>query len=223
MTVYYVTFHGTLETGTIDEQFIWGIAIDRAGDIAEGGEESLAVDCEEALDLFITTTGGQLSSSAKYTQIRVAEVLDLTPEPGTPSLAPAHRRDLVPVRSFNGSAEMLPPQCAVAVSLIAGRYPSGPSKGAVMRGRFYLPGLEVEIGNYTSAGTLSDNVRDKIADGAQAFVQHLDQALENQAVQVWSRSVGVTQTVEEVRVGRIIDTQRRRRGMLKEDYAIRSI
>ena len=110
---------------------------------------------------------------------------------------------------------MLPPQTAVAISLGTSR------SGRRGRGRFYLPPLTSDA--LTTDGLLKSSVPPRIATAAQTFVRALNTSAPGQdlsmAVVVSGKPFTNYAKVTKVRVGDLVDTQRRRRKSIQEDYS----
>lgn len=114
----------------------------------------------------------------------------------------------------NGSA-FKPPQCAVAFSLITG------VPGASRRGRIYWPAIGATIG----ATLRLANVQ-ATADQAAALVEGLGAVAafaEPMQPVVYSPTLDVNTPIIAVRVGNVVDTQRRRRDRLVEAYSTASL
>jgi hypothetical protein len=111
-----------------------------------------------------------------------------------------------------------PNQCSLVVSLTT-RVTRGPAH----RGRFYMPLPSHYIG---ADGCISIADAQAVADSAAAFIESISDVPgldipSSPGVVVMSRksSAARTYNVEGVEVGRVIDTQRRRRRSLPENYA----
>lgn len=122
-----------------------------------------------------------------------------------------------------GAAGAIPPpnQCAMVVSLRA-----DVSRGAASKGRFYLP-LPVTSTLDATTGLLAADWVGAIEESSTTFVSQLNAALQVTVpgffgwfVAIMSRKATgpATRRVENVLVGRVIDTQRRRRRSLPESY-----
>jgi len=112
-----------------------------------------------------------------------------------------------------GSASTIyPNQVAMAVSLTTGF-----SRGPAHRGRFYLPlpSIPVDANGSISAGAASG-----VAAQIDELIATLNGLQAGQKVSVMSRKLGspAHRAVTGVEVGRVLDTQRRRRRSLIEDY-----
>lgn len=130
------------------------------------------------------------------------------------------------------SSSMLPPQCAVVVTLDAippeGILEPFPQRA---RGRFYLPAPATSV--MDNAGLLGPASLNAFLDWAQAFINDL-QGMEitdpppglpgHHVDVVIASSVDATaRQVNSLRIGRAVDTQRRRRGDLLEQYVRRPV
>lgn len=144
-----------------------------------------------------------------YNEVTVAAIIN--PEPPDPRLAAATHVTFTPVAG-TGTGGMLPSQCAIAVSMVAGTRPNGvPAKG-----RFYLPGPS--FGNVSSTdGTLAAATRDKIRDTIANWWGLMNASGHRPAL--WSRTYGTVVGWDKIRVGSTVDTQRRRRNELPEAYS----
>lgn len=108
---------------------------------------------------------------------------------------------------------VMPPQSSVVLSLLTGR------PGRSYRGRMYWPCLNAsfDTGKVTLTpavvGTLAENAAQLLTDIGDAA--GVDFAMKPA---VASTVLGVQTLVTEVRVGTVVDTQRRRRNQLQETY-----
>lgn len=121
-------------------------------------------------------------------------------------------------RSITGvgtaSTNGLPPQCSVVVSFLTA------GAGSRNRGRMYLP--PTSAGTLTTTGRLASAAQGAIADAVEALFDGL--IASGQTVTVRSEvGGGASSVVSTIRVGDVIDTQRRRRGSLGENYVARTI
>lgn len=112
---------------------------------------------------------------------------------------------------------LLPNQCAVVLSLRTA------TPGPRGRGRIFLPALAAAP---NGAGRLDPATRDGILAQSATLVAGLREAVEtNTASDLWSLVVasgagqGLLSRVNSLRVGDVIDTQRRRRDALVESYS----
>lgn len=104
--------------------------------------------------------------------------------------------------------ESLPYQCATVVSLLTNqRNRSG-------RGRFYTPSPAVD---QVAGGRLAAAAVTATLTGAGELIDGLTAA--SLTPVLYSRTTKETTVVQELRVGNVIDTQRRRRNKLVEEYS----
>lgn len=113
----------------------------------------------------------------------------------------------------NLSESNLPSECAVCVSL---RTQSASRAG---RGRFFLPAPGA--GRINTAGRLTSTVTDDIADAAVSFLAPV--ATGSLVPVVASQTAAGHQPLTGVRVGDVLDVQRRRRDALVEVYDSRTL
>lgn len=108
-----------------------------------------------------------------------------------------------------------PPQCALVVTTV------GAERGPARYGRFYLPGF---IGPLDTDFRISAANQTQLLDASVAFVKAISDAVGAPALMsadmlnISSRAGGVKQSVDHIRVGRVVDTHRSRRRSLVEDY-----
>lgn len=198
-------FYGTLLSGA--EQFQHSLVVDDA--VVAGDEEVWSQWAADAIaDAFAAVpSANPFPSTTAYTGVSAAEILNLS----TGALSAAHHRT---VSHAGGGSGNLPPQCSVAVSLTGGQR----ANGTPIRGRFYLPGPRNETNFFASNGRLSTGGQEAYWIFADALVWSLNRELQDAAPQVWSRALGNTTTVTEVRVGKAVDTIRSRRADIPEEY-----
>lgn len=121
----------------------------------------------------------------------------------------------------SGSSSSVSPAETICVSLR-----SGQSLGKGNYGRMYLPHTRLPL---TTGSPYGDSTaQSTFATAAQTFVQGVNddaQAVDAQvAMKIMSQAQGTpAKTVDQVAVGRVIDTQRRRRRSLTENYQFRTI
>lgn len=110
------------------------------------------------------------------------------------------------------TAEMLPFQCATAVSL---RTIFATRSG---RGRFFLPPVSVAA---IASGRLLTTATNTLADGVEALM--LSMQTGGATPVVYSRVARAAVTINAIDVGNVIDTQRRRRNKLIEARETRTV
>jgi hypothetical protein len=119
---------------------------------------------------------------------------------------------LADIAGGGGPAFAKPNQVCQVVSLLTGF-----SRGPAHRGRFYLP---LPIWEVDDTGRISTGEAANCSDSADTFVTALNATNANWKVGVFSRKLGAAghRAVIGTQVGRVLDTQRRRRRSLVEDY-----
>lgn len=110
----------------------------------------------------------------------------------------------------NGDGFLHPFQVALVATLRTGL--RGPSH----RGRFYLPGPNVEV--LATDGTISDAHRDTYFTEVGTMLDAVNTAVGSGRTLCVASSKGYNTPVTASQVGRVLDTQRRRRRSLAEDY-----
>lgn len=122
------------------------------------------------------------------------------------------------VPASGGGPINMPPQCAVVVSLLTG------VPGRRYRGRMYLPCMSAEVGTNFRLATLDQQA---IADDMATLIQEWQAAFNAGTASLTPVVVSETgllcTEVQQLRVGNVIDTQRRRRDTLLEDYVTASL
>lgn len=117
------------------------------------------------------------------------------------------------------SSSALPSECAVVCSTLTG-FP-----GRSKRGRFYLPGLAPHV--LASSGFLGTEEVTTLLSACQAVVQALNavEAGGDPVAEVVVRSavLGSYTTVNALKMGNVMDSQRRRRNAIIEDYQTASL
>lgn len=110
-----------------------------------------------------------------------------------------------------GSNERMPAQVATVISLRTAR-----GRGYASNGRMYIPASPT-LG--TNTGMMSAGDAESIATAAATFLSTIGTALSTDVVVGSAVGAGLLETVTGVRVGRVPDTQRRRRAGLPEMYS----
>lgn len=120
-----------------------------------------------------------------------------------------------PALNGAGSSNM-PPQVAIAVSLL-----TDSTRGKAHRGRIYLPCLVSQI---SGAGLIGSSGLSLLTPRAHTLIAAVNAALPSpNAVSVLS-STGEAKHVTGIAVGKVYDTQRRRRRSLREDpYSLSAV
>lgn len=110
------------------------------------------------------------------------------------------------------STPVYPNQIALAVSLTTGF-----SRGAAHRGRFYLPSPSIEV---ETDGLILAADAVQVGTAVDSLIVALNALDAGMATAVFSRKLGAAahRRITGNEVGRVLDTQRRRRRSLVEDY-----
>lgn len=115
--------------------------------------------------------------------------------------------------SGSGTGTLMPPQCALAVTLLGSQ-----PRAAAGRGRFYLPAPAV---TFATDGRISAANAESIANAAAGLVNRLNAALNGDVCIVGPQTekgrAPAYQRVAGVRVGRVVDTVRSRRSSFPEE------
>lgn len=203
-----VTVSGQLGlTGSGYEKFAWGFAI--------GGSfisDALADDVVDAVEAYFSDPGTFVHGSAKMTQVKFASIDADGHYVGVPYV--------VASTVVGGGADTIhPPQVSWCVSVAAVPDPGDPiTPSGRRRGRWYLPLPVPAIDSAT--GEVSDrSTAATLASNTVAFIEATNAAIGGPAIVVAS-SIDGNHTINQVRVGRALDTIRSRRRDLLEDYAI---
>lgn len=214
--VQRVTISGTMFGG--NEEWSTGFFLGQEGSDAADASDLTATAILNAWRTFFEAAGSNISAAYLTTQVKVAAI-DATGHTELDQVYYAY-----PATELNGSvgAITLPPQCALVVTLLSDR-----PRGKASKGRMYLPGIAAMPNSGT--GKLSAADTGTIADGMQTFFDTLagsfdvpDQLI--LAAKGTGPVPGLTAQndfVETIRVGDVIDTQRRRRNGLVETYVSR--
>jgi hypothetical protein len=116
-----------------------------------------------------------------------------------------------------------PAQCALVATLT-----TAVPRGLASKGRMYLPGVAAAI---TDAGKLSNTVSGAVATNLKTFFDSVNASIDATGSVITASpgskpplvGAGVFRPVTGVRVGDVIDTQRRRRNQLVEIYENRNL
>jgi hypothetical protein len=211
MAVYLLTFSGTLMSGS--EQFSHTLAVDDTGSSSDTAVLAAGVS---ALNAMVGTSGflALYPTTTKWTNVKCALVTNLS----SGTLFAGVNTAVNHTGTGASAATHLPPQLAIAVSLVAGPKPNG----TPYRGRFYLP-CPTAGASGISEHLLTTTGRTTLLNGVEALMDGLTDATEGRSPQVWSRKDGLTSTVRSIRIGRAVDTIRSRRRDIPETYETRAL
>nr|CRY96451.1 hypothetical protein [uncultured prokaryote] len=110
-----------------------------------------------------------------------------------------------------GQNASMPAQIAVVISLRTAR-----PRGRASNGRMYVPALPSLVAN---TGKFSAADATDIAVAGSTMIGAIGEALDTECVVASAVGTGLLETITGVRVGRVPDTQRRRREGLVEEYS----
>lgn len=203
--IYRVDVPTLLPSG---EQAIWSHWLESPGDETElDGAVSAADDFMTSLSTN-DDFGAFFSASITFGPVKVSEVTKATG---------------VVVATLNGTVSFpggniegpLPPQCSAVVSL------GTLLAGASHRGRYYLP--SPYAGSVVASGRFRGDDLDNLV--AALVLAHTEEssALGEPILVVYSRKLHSTTAVQYLRIGDVVDTQRRRRDKLIETYHIATL
>lgn len=211
-----VTISGTMFNGA--EEWSTGFFLGQEGADAADGSDAGAAAILAAWETFFEHTNSKISSSYRVTQAKIAAI------DTNGHTEPDHVYYAYPGSTITGSSAIntLPPQCSLVVTLLSDR-----PRGKASKGRMYLPGIatlpDAATGKLLSAtvGAIADNLKTFF----DALVGHVD--IPDQLI-LAAKGTGPVPAltaqndfVETIRVGDVIDTQRRRRNGLVETYTSR--
>jgi len=188
------------------EQWVCRLNVTSSSTLMTDEEADTALpDLVTAVTAFVTSGSSLLSTQTALEYVKFNRITP-TGHYATPTLP---RTQLVdPAANGSGSAT-LPPQVAVAVSLL-----TAISRGKAHRGRIFLPCL---VGEVDSHGLIGTSGLTNLGPAAHTLIAAINAALPTpNAVSVLA-STGESQHVTGLAIGKVYDTQRRRRRSLKED------
>lgn len=193
-----VAFGGTLFT---DE--IWAMGFHLAlGSTPQIDPHTL----QSALLGFLLDSRAGFTTAAKLTYIKANGINPLTGK----YIAGDTREFVVsPAQQLGNAGEPAPAQMAVCVSL-----GTDLARGRSSKGRFFIPTVSRII---DASGRITTTSAQDTATSAAEMITKIN-ALGSHKVVVWSKIGQQAEPVTHVRVGRVMDTQRRRRSSMSEDY-----
>jgi hypothetical protein len=205
-TTWIFAISGTDEVAQVD----LSMAADSPDQVTNTPDETFIEGARDAMENLLATSGLGWATYSKFVGVKTVAV-------GTTG----HYIDeplLLSVAGEQGSTDGVPPQCCVVLSEW-----SGETLGIGNYGRLYLPHClpTFESGTPYMTTTVQAALRDAFADFIGAM-NTLGSALTPAAhtkIMTQAASAVVDKTVTHVRVGRLVDTQRRRRNRLSEEYS----
>ena len=195
------------------EQFSFGVNLSDPGDISSSrfSPEGLA-DVVADSSAFFANGSARISGDCRLREVKLAKI-------GTNGL---YRADpliaAVNVPGGAGPGLRYPPQVSLAVSL------QSATRGPRGKGRFYLPGPSIAFDGGNAQMSLADVTA--VRDAATAWISALNNwpgVDANDPKVTIASSSGINSDVTGVRVGRVLDTIRSRRGQIPEGYTALSV
>jgi hypothetical protein len=212
-----VTLSGTMFQG----QEVWSTGFFLGQEGADAGDPSqAAVDAIRDLWVaFFTNSTSRISSNYQFTQAKIAAVgaNGFTEKENVVYSYPA-------ATTVGGvSTETLPPQCALVLTLLSDR-----PRGKAAKGRMYLPGIASSPG---TNGKISTTVATGVATNAKTFFDGVRANFNMPGLPIlaakgsgaFAAMNAQNDFIQTIRVGDVIDTQRRRRNGLTEVYTSRTL
>lgn len=211
-TVNRITLSGTMFGGA--EEWSTGFFLGQEGSGAQEMTQAGLDQIRDAWATFFSAAGSMISSQYRFTQVKSALIAD------TGKTIDGSQMYSYPGATVSGAvaAGTHPPQCALVVTLLSDR-----PRGKASKGRMYLPGFAGIITGTGKAdaaqiGTIATNLKtffDSFADDADVPDQLI---LAAKGTGVLGALNAQNDYVETIRVGDVVDTQRRRRNGLVETY-----
>jgi hypothetical protein len=216
-TVTRVTLSGTMFGGV--EEWSTGFFLGQEGSDATVPTQAAADQIRDAWTTFFTAVNSYVSSAYRFTQVKMANI-DATGHTVSDSVKYSYPAAAV---LGNTGSNTHPPQCALVVTLLSDR-----PRGKASKGRMYLPGF---AGPIMANGKADTPQVASIATNLKTFFDSFaaDADVPDQLILAakWSGPLGVIPAqndyVETIRVGDVVDTQRRRRNGLAEVYTSRTL
>lgn len=191
-----------------DEEWSCGLRLAPASGITPANDPSTLTAVKNAVQTYHAAAQTYISGPAKLSFVK----LNLIGADGHYVEETTQEVVVADVAGGGPVTQPHPNQVALAVSLTTGF-----SRGPAHRGRFYLPlpGFMVE-----STGLLDATNATGVRTTTLAFIAALNAVTPNWDVAVYSRKAGAAthRLVTGVQVGLVLDTQRRRRRSLLENY-----
>lgn len=209
-----VTLSGTMFGGA--EQWSTGFFLGEEGSDATPGSELACTAILNAWRVFFESATSYVSLQYVTTQCKMA-LIDVNGHTVLDDVYYAYPQTLLDGQQGTNPH---PPQCSLVATLQSDR-----PRGLASKGRMYLPGISAAIG---SNGKISTANRDTIATNLKTFFDTIDASFDvpNQLI-LAAKGTGPfpaltaqNDVVETIKVGDVVDTQRRRRNGLVESYQL---
>lgn len=216
-TVNRITLSGTMFGGA--EEWSTGFFLGQEGSNATQMTQAGLDQIRDAWAAFMTNALSWVSNQYSFVQAKSA-LIDDTGHTILDSVMYSYPGSSV---TGAGTSQWLPPQCSLVVTLLSDR-----PRGKASKGRMYLPGY---CGGIGSNGKADGAVTNAIANNLKTFFDSFadDADVPDQLILAAKGTgpvPGLTAQndyVETIRVGDVIDTQRRRRNGLVEQYQVRTL
>lgn len=216
----YMTWGGTLpSTTSVTGPEIWqcGVRFSSLGGLgsAVGGFNAFSLsDCANIIKTFHSSATVYIAGDVRLDWVKAA----LLRTDGEYAVQPRVHGFVPGIVGGGGSGFLQPLQASIAVTLW-----SGETLGRANYGRFYLPTPSLPRGY--GLASIGDTNAQNIADAARTMLQQLDGEVSTvdwdwQLSIMSSVGTGDAKPVKEVRVGNVVDTQRRRRNAVTEKYFV---
>ena len=168
-------------------------------------------DIELAARNFLSAGSAYVSSACTLTEIKYAylDVNGRYADDDQPFI-----REVSPAEIGGGGSDYVP-QATMVITLT-----TDSKRGLAHAGRFYTPPTSLQAGN---SGLISELEQSGLADNYKGFLDAINAAVETGVIVASSRGAGAIRDVTGIKVGRVIDTQRRRRSALPEQYLARTL
>lgn len=200
----YVQWGGKLPG---NESWSCGFRMWKTGGSVEADGASVLVNIAAALQAFHAREGTAIHTAAKFSFVKVNAIAT----DGTYLGSGTNEATYADVSGGIGGAQPAN-QLALGVSLTTGF-----NRGPAHRGRFFLPLPGITIG---TDGRMPTAVIDAVADSCDTMRTAVNSAGAGHVMVVMSRKAGAPghRAVTGFEIGQVVDTQRRRRRSLVEDY-----
>lgn len=201
----YVQWGGKLPG---NEQWSCGFRMWKAGGSTDADASGLLVGVSAAIAAYHTSTTAYIAGAAKLSFVKVNAI-------GTDGRYLGAGTVEATYGDVAGGGAAIPPhpnQVALVISLMTGF-----SRGPAHRGRFYMP---LPMFLPAADGLITDSDRDFARGAAAGLRTAVNTNSSGHVMTVMSRKAGAPghRAVTAIEVGRALDTQRRRRRSLIEDY-----
>lgn len=203
MARYRIDFQGTIY-GT--ETFQHGHHVDSADSAAGVATDAAA---QWLTQLAVVGFSVNWRTDVVWSQVNVSE---LGATPGAPVVTSAQAAI---ADGGTGTGASLPAQCSPCISLRSA------TAGSRARGRMYLPPTAIStVGN---SGRLTSTAQNAIADGVEDYFDAMTTAGHSHVIVSAVGGAWTNYPLVSLRLGDVVDTQRRRRNDLAEVYAVRTV